>query len=187
MPYDINEHRHRLAVWAAARATSRGIGGLTVVRAGLWVEELGLRRFVEDWRALPDPNDFDQEHRSWRERLICLEKPRELCHGGAAKFINCYLKVGVVIAHAEAGNPEADRQAKVGAIHPPVDRILRNSIAAMPNGGLAIYPAGKAWNQLDCTMYEQAIRMIRTCLASLDPPTSELWRIEELWDPAAVS
>lgn len=168
MPYDLTEHRHRFAVWAAARAASRGGRfGTPTEMAFRWIETLGLQELVADPALLPDPNMFDEQHRAWRTRLV--ETAGAGCsHGKAAKLINVYLKAAVVCAcPAQAGEPV--RRA-VGAIHPPIDRFLLNAWGI----------AGVVWSSLDSNDYEKIIETLKM-LAPSPNQFLEFWRLEERW------
>jgi hypothetical protein len=183
MTFDLIENRHRVAVWAAARATSRGVGGLSVRQALDWVERLGLRTLLAGHANLPPAAGFDDQHRGWRTNLISYagEAHKNLSHGGAAKLINVYLKVAVVCASCEndGATPFAARE-RLGAIHPPIDRLLLLALAARQGRSplAARFRKLQAWSRLSSDEYQEIIDGIRALLPS--SPT-ELWRIEEFW------
>jgi hypothetical protein len=64
MPYDITEHRHRFAVWAAARAAQRGFTTVRNLRDALQATD------IQEILAAPSTFDisaakFDEVHRRW--------------------------------------------------------------------------------------------------------------------------
>ena len=183
MPFDLIENRHRVAVWAAARATSRGVGGLSVRQALDWIERLGLRNLLTGHANLPPAAGFDAHHQEWRSNLISYadQAGKSLSHGGAAKLINVYLKIAVVCASCEddGATPVAARE-RLGAIHPPIDRLLLLTLAARQERSplAARFRKLQAWSRLSSDEYQEIIDGIRTLLPS--SPT-ELWRIEEFW------
>ena len=183
--YDLVEHRHRLAVWSAARAASRGGDfGVKVEDAFRWIGGIGIRGLLSGYDHLPAPNDFDERHREWRRGLIC-RAGEGLSHGKAAKLINVYLKVGVVCASCSPdGRVPDDARARIGAIHPPLDRILRDTIQRCTK--TALYPRSAAWSRLGSCDYQAAIDKLKT-IARQAPVIKEssgvmeLWRVERFW------
>lgn len=67
MPYDIEEHKHRFAAWAAGRAASVKRCRFTVEQAKAIIEAVGLHRFIENPGTLPAPAAVDVQHRLWRK------------------------------------------------------------------------------------------------------------------------
>ena len=172
-PYTIEEHQHRLAAWVAATAARASVLCRFDVETGVAVLEAS--GFTADFSVnhLPTPDEIDGVHREWRGVVIsnAEQKGLRFSDGIAAKLINCYLKVRFV-----CGGHHLD--ARVEALHPPVDRILL--------GGLAktFCEEGKQWRQLrqkgwstyDSETYEKVIALVRTCR-----PGQPLWKIEEHW------
>ena len=181
--YDIVEHRHRLAVKVASSSVSRAIGGLRAQVAAVWVSGLGLKALAKDFSLLPQAEQFDDQHREWRAQLakIAGEQGRVLHHGGAAKIINIYLKLTVVCAVPMCDD---DLRRRVGAIHPPIDRILNKGFANKLGDKIRLLPNQRAWSGLNSDEYEAAIERLR-CLPEVWAPdrTLELWRAEEFWAP----
>lgn len=91
-----------------------------------------------------------------------------MSHGKAAKLINVYLKAGVVCA-TPADADESLRRA-VGAIHPPIDRILLEALGIR----------GIAWSSLDSEGYERLIERLKQMTPAPDG-FLEFWRLEHCW------
>lgn len=60
--YELEDHRHNVAIWAAARAAQRGLKDFDVETAACAIEACGSRAISADWRCLPEPGDFDARH-----------------------------------------------------------------------------------------------------------------------------
>lgn len=125
MTYDINEHRHRFSVWAAARATQRGFSGVVTLQRAL--ESCGVVEFI----ATADLDDIDAEqfnsiHRQWCMAICDFLRNSGLLNvtfGRAAKLIAMYLKSAVVLGSSS--------ETAFGHIaHPPIDGILLRNVAA---------------------------------------------------------
>ncbi|MCH7727559.1 MAG: hypothetical protein IH991_13900 [Planctomycetes bacterium] len=176
MSYSIEEHRHRFAAWAAARAASTSLLCRFSVEQGRQVlEDAGLAQ-VASIDNLPQPNKFDAQHRRWRERVIRSAKKHHqlpFTHGVAAKLINIYFKSIFV-----CGGLHEDPRVK--AIHPPIDSVLLKELYKRNVGGQrnAWKDAMKArWSKLDSEQYETLIEAIRGAV----PANHGLWEIEEHW------
>lgn len=173
MAYDHVEHRHRLAVWAAARAASRGGPfGAPTRDVAKWLTAADLRALVAAPSALPRPDGFDELHADWRTQLRRAAGDG-LSHGKAAKLINVYLKVALVcpvIAHDDAPD---DLLEKVGAIHPPIDGMLLRELGVH---------ATARWSRLDDSEYRQIIDDLKAHPMALSANDRlEFWRIEQAW------
>ena len=176
-PYDIQQHSHRLAVWAASSAASASPKcRFSVEKGSIILEKSGfnVERF-SNTENLPDPKNIDSEHEKWRElvRSAAKNESLEFTHGIAAKLINCYLKVRFVCG----GEHE---KPKVMALHPPIDALLLQGLAERNFGNHArdwrkFY--NKRWSKFDSTTYQQIIDLIRNTLPHKEP----LWKIEEYW------
>jgi hypothetical protein len=96
-PNTIEEHRHRFAVWAAARAASRRMKNFKVELASELIECASLKGKIGDPELLPSPSEVDASHAERREMMIQRAKTRaEISHGRAAKLINVYPKAAFV-------------------------------------------------------------------------------------------
>jgi len=182
LTYDHVEHIHRFAAWAAARAASRGGTFGTPVKSVMrWTESIGLRGLVEDPDRLPEPDAFDHQHRWWRDRLVS-EAGSGLSHGKAAKLIAVYLKTAVVCPSLLHGLAPGLLRTKVGAIHPPVDSILLDGLAASAR---KVDPVSASilswkWSGLSSVEYERLVGILKTLTPSSDGPL-EFWRLEQHW------
>src|SRR4051812_44966887 len=98
--YSINEHKHRLAAWAAATAArASSLCRFNVQKAVEILESAGFDEGFATPEMLPAPGRIDAKHRAWRERVIREARQRKIkfTHGVAAKLINVYLKVRFVV------------------------------------------------------------------------------------------
>src|SRR6267378_6419581 len=110
--YAIQTHRHRFALWAAARAAQRGLsGGRNEVLADA-LEASGIQKVVDDGeRVWPTSSAaYLEMHDGWCSKLTAFLQKRKiaLSYGRAAKLIAVYLKTTVVL-----GGQERSRFAKV--------------------------------------------------------------------------
>ncbi len=102
MSYDLSEHRHRFAVWAAARAAQRGFTTVGNLRAAL--ESTDIRKSL----ALPETfqssvAQFDKLHAGWCSAIQAFLNDRSIpnaTYGRAAKLVAVYLKATVVLGDA---------------------------------------------------------------------------------------
>lgn len=176
MNYDILEHVHRLAAWAASRAASTVKGKRFEVQAGkAMLEVAGMDKVLGCGPdKLPDsPEAMDSAHAQWRAAVIeaAAQIGHDFSHGMAAKLINVYLKVGfVTVANSE--------HHKVALLHPPIDRELLNGLAKADKNSASKWAKhrNEAWSTFSSAYYEAVIADIRSYLN--DKP---LWMIEESW------
>jgi hypothetical protein len=177
--YDIERHRHVFAAWVAGRAATgreEGSEGFDVKNGRRWLEAVGFTESLDSPASLPSPNKIDEAHRGWRSCVIVAShedrtlkgEPTSVTHGQAAKLINVYLKTRFVCGgHHDHPN--------VGGLHPPLDRLLLQSLKRKKIGCLdASFTA--PWSQLNSEEYEAIIARIRMFLG--DAP---LWEIERHW------
>lgn len=94
MSYDIKEHKHRYAAWAASQASSVKGYRFKVRQGGMIIEHLKLNNLIDCPEDLPEPCKFDSFHRDLRENAISKSEKLGLkfTHGVAAKLINIYMK-----------------------------------------------------------------------------------------------
>jgi hypothetical protein len=173
VPYDLPEHRHRFAVWAAARASQRGCEGATNDNLRHAVEQAGIR----DETSKPEFSDvdsaqFDVLHRRWCRSIIAALGERgvpEFPYGRAAKLVAIYLKATVILGGG--ANTPVGR-----AIHPPVDETLLENLAACSK--IRSKWGKTKWTQLNENEYYDLIAQLRAAV----PCESPFWMIEEYWN-----
>lgn len=174
MSYSINEHTHRFAAWAASRAAATSKKCRFSVNSG----KLALEScdFNESYTIddLPDPAQFDNTHKIWREKIIkTLKCTNDVSDGVAAKLINTYLKGRFICG----GFHEHD---KAKALHPPLDSLLLNELKRLPAGnGIRelMKDQNRGWSGFDSPCYQGIVNIIRQILGDGKP----LWMIEEYW------
>jgi len=174
MSYSIAEHKHRFAAWAAGRAANVSGCRFSVQQAKRILEAAGLKDLVGDVQNLPSPGQVDTSHRKWRNTVIAAAKAEGLLftHGVAAKLINIYLKACFV-----CGGLHND--ARVRALHPPIDSVLLDELSTLDVGGFRTEwnVARRArWSNFDSAQYEAVIRHIQLSMKG-----SPLWEIEKYW------
>lgn len=177
MRYDITEHRHRFAMWAAARAAQRGFTTVRNLRDALQATD------IQEILSAPStfhisPAQFDELHRRWCSAICSNLIDRQISkvtHGRAAKLVAIYLKAVVIMGSA--------CDSSLGRhMHPPIDRILLQSLAASDRITSPHKAAWRSisWTQLDQAAYEQLIGQLRSAI----PANAPFWMLEEYWEPA---
>ncbi len=174
LTYGIELHQHRFAAWAASRAASVNKCRFSVEQGRAILEESGFIATFCRPEQLPEPHAVDKEHSKWRADVIRAARAERLpfTHGVAAKLVNIYLKSRFVCG----GHHTHER---VQNLHPPIDSVLLESLAALDVGGNAKewkQAAKRRWSKFRSEDYEQVIELIRQSLKG-DP----LWKIEEHW------
>jgi hypothetical protein len=173
--YSLSEHRHRFAVWAAARAAQRGFTTINNLRHAL--EATDIRKVLATPGTLEISSaGFARLHRKWCSSICSSLSNRHIAnvtYGRAAKLVAVYLKT-VIVMGADADS------AFCRHLHPPIDRVLMRALASS-----AIESPHKAewrfvnWTQLTATTYYELIRQLHETL----PPNTPFWTIEEFWQP----
>lgn len=174
MSYDIKEHKHRYAAWAASRASSVKGCRFKVRQGGMIIKHLELHDLIDCLEKLPEPGDFDDFHQNLRKKAIskATELGLNFTHGVTAKLINIYMKTIFICG----GYSDRD---KTKSIHPPIDALLLKALYKENIGGLEAewHEAIKiCWSKFDSGQYEEVIKNIRA--VQKDEP---LWKIEEHW------
>jgi hypothetical protein len=174
--FDIIEHVHRLAAWAASRAASQMECRFKVERGERIIREAGLKDILRKPTASLHPRRMDAIHRKLRTAVKAAGRAESLSlsDGIAAKLINVYLKVGLVtIANGE--NP------LIGALHPPVDRQLLASLAINDPKRAKFWRSKlephRGWTTFSSRQYETVIKNIRLALDTEE----RLWMVEKNW------
>ena len=189
MPYDIHDHCHRLAAWAASSSASASPLCRFKVETGMAIlEACGFdSKFTVD--NLPEPDKLNDQHKNWREKVIGEAKKHKqaqkkagkasqhkdlaFTHGIAAKLINCYLKVRFVCGGYQD-------KVKVKCLHPPIDEVLLKELAKANFGGHKKEWSEfrqKRWSKFNSKTYQGVIDLIQQSLPENEP----LWKIEEHW------
>ena len=179
MPYNHFEHRHRFAVWAAARAAQRGFTDVETLRDA--IESTTIRAFLEEKSNFDiDDTKFDSLHREWCNQIVTYLKNKELVkatYGRAAKLVAVYLKSMVVVAQVDC------RLARVA--HPPIDWVLLKNMAsttALPSKDKPTWRKTR-WTKLSESDYFALLQSFRSVI----PESSEWWRLEEYWTVTNLS
>ena len=190
--YTYAEHRFRFAAWAAGSAVTQIGFSFKVKDAHDILEATGFRGLAEEgveW--LPEPANFDVQHRDWRRsirREAKQNKIQGLSHGRAAKLINVFLKA---LMPPDLENLPAGHKEKWCTVHPPIDRIL---LANMKKDGVGCpdfwssLPGSSfpAWTQFGSEDYQKVIDLIReneeSCLGLGSNGPVPLWKVERYWD-----
>lgn len=167
--YDLQEHSHRFAAWAAATGASASPRCRFSVKTGMAIlEAAGFDVGLHTPSELPSPRKLVAVHRKWRLQVIHEARKRKLSftHGIAAKLINLYLKVRFTLAgHAHHPN--------VKAMHPPIDSGLLKSVnASLPRPKRL----RTAWSTFDDDTYRKTIETLRELNGR-----NALWKIESHW------
>ena len=147
----------------------------TVEQGKCLLEKAGLKNVGLNLENLPEPSDFDEEHKKWRNAIIRASEEGGLnfTHGVAAKLINIYLK-SIYVCSNEYNNE------KVKAIHPPIDSVLldalyKENVAEKKDKWQAARKV--KWSKFNCRQYQEVIDAIKTTISK----ERGLWEIEEHW------
>jgi hypothetical protein len=177
MTYNLSEHRHRFAVWAAARAAQRNFTTVEKLRGAL--ESTDIRASLADavtYQA--SPLDFEHMHRRWCRGIVdhlTSHSVQQAAYGRAAKLIAVYLKATVIMG---------DRcDTPLGrCLHPPIDRVLLQTLAKSTS---VQSPHRKDWGSISWTkLDEQAYYRLIVQLRAVLPSDTAFWQIEEYWQPS---
>ncbi len=177
--YTVVEHRHRFAMWAAARAASRGLGGATTRTLSKAITLCGVAAVASgplvQWPS--SAGEFDVAHDTWcRAALAALgaDGVTDATYGRVAKLVAIYLKTMVVVAGAH--------DTPFGrVIHPPIDELLLRALARTTRFSKTSRRlwGTTTWTKLDAAGYARLIRSLRD--EGLDSPA--FWKVEEYWRP----
>jgi len=172
--YRIELHSHLFAAWAASRAASVKGCRFSVEQGRDILEGCGFVADLSTPDHLPEASAIDKKHREWRKRACDLAAAKGIpfTHGVAAKLINIYLKSRFVCAGYHL-------HPKVIALHPPIDKLLLEELAAKNFGDVVKewrQASRNGWSKLNSDDYERLISLIRIHL-----PGKPLWMIEKYW------
>ncbi|WP_343669085.1 hypothetical protein [Chitinophaga sp.] len=168
MPYTFNDHRHRYAIWTAARAVQRNFS-VKIEDIKVAVENANLRGYVEGCSS-SSRNDFDFFQKASAASIIDTLENKNIqnaSYGRASKIIAVYLKTALVLC-----NNAACQKSEV--IHPPLDRILLQKLSKEVHGLQML--AKYNWTMLDSDNYWKIVELVRSKVGWFN------WRVEEFWE-----
>lgn len=175
MPYDLTTHRHRFAIWTAARAVQRGYKAKTPQIAAAIIN-CGVLDFLGDPANLNvAAADYKTAHTKWCNAIIKhltdWNVPRTT-FGRAAKMIAVFLKSAVVL-----GSDSSSMLASV--VYPPIDGIELKQLAKSTAGDESKRRRwGKIrWTQLNETRFYALVDELREVVKK-DP----FWHLENYWN-----
>lgn len=165
--YTLSEHKHRFAIWTAARAVQRS--WTTTANISRVITAVQLQALVESYKNLKSQAEFDEIHKRLCEKMIDEFRLLgvESTYGRAAKILAVYLKTSIIMA-ADVDNEQ------MRFIHPPIDRILLRNLPVNIDFGEV---KKLNWTQLNKDKYWSMVQTLRELLGILD------WRLEMVWRP----
>ena len=209
--YTYAEHRCRFEKWAkkwgkswdtkeelsglAMRAAARGVSGATDANAKCILKATDFFELADKGaEGLPDPEDFDAQHRAWCKQVSKKAKSfgiEDWLYGRSAKLINVFLK-GVMLCKHEA-LPDGKEKAKWYAVHPPIDSDvlegmknagIGNNIWAWLQAETKSSQGYSSWTKYKYEHYQQVICMIRCNLLECGETSPlPLWKNERFFKP----
>lgn len=178
MAYNFDEHKHRYAVWTAARAVQRSFAKTIDIANA--INCTGLRQFSE-LEELITQDMYNAKQMEWCDLIIhhfsTLDKPPknpsdklekyDCSYGRASKIIAIYLKTSYII-------PNKGETHNSSVIHPPIDSILLKNLADKKS----IKELSKLqWTNFDKEAYWKIVKIIT------DNNLLFNWKLEEYWNP----
>lgn len=173
MEYNFNEHKHRYAVWTAARAVQRSFAKTTDIINVINYAE--LRQFSESGSSITQ-SEYDAKQKEWCGKIIDhfskLNKPSSetgyynCSYGRASKIIAIYLKIAIVL-------PSKGETENCLVIHPPIDSILLKTLAIEANLKTLI---NLKWTSFKENDYWGTVEIIRNSNLPFN------WKLEEYWN-----
>lgn len=176
--YDIHQHKHSYAIWAASRAWNRKLKGGSLALSQRLIELAGLK-------SVQSPVDIGPDVDVWlleTMRLIVEYANQNQIHGinygRAQKLVNIYLKTKLVCGGYES-------HPKVSQLHPPLDsellKGLRRVFREQKNSDAAVAFAAAqracaTWTKFELPDYLAHINAIKIFMGG-----KPLWMIEEHW------
>ena len=196
--YDQVKHIFRYAAWAASTAAgSSQKCRFKVAKGRDLLAEADLKKLAKGFDYLKDVDEFDKWHDEKCEELV--QKAKEILkytnskkkpsftYGVAAKLLNCYLKT-IFVTQFNGSLLPVERE-KISAIHPPIDRLLLNSIRSNLD---LLYAKSEiinkrkfwkckdiqSWSLYEAGDYKKVIGEIKQIQKKRNQP---LWKIEAFW------
>jgi hypothetical protein len=172
MTYSHFDHRHKFAVWCAARAVQRNFAKTLFLKNVL--EKSGVVKFVKENEEKDiSQSDFDNHHESWCESIMQSwegDKIKGASYGRAAKLLSVYIKSMIVVR---------DGQSKLSAVaHPPIDRMILKNISKDESINHQNRRGWKEinWTEMNKSEYKNLINDFRQVFDG-----QPLWVIEKYW------
>ena len=167
--YNIQEHLHRYAIWAAGRAIHRGLKNFQVEILKEILNNIEVRQAIDEFLKNEVNNDsFENFHRNFANCIITKfnNKKITITYGRAAKIIAIYFKTTIIITEKGEGKFS-------NYIHPPIDKYLLRNLSKHFN-----MPRWKylKWTKLNEQEYWQLIREIKQMDLQVN------WKLEEFWN-----
>ena len=165
--YDFNEHKHRYAVWTAARAVQRSFTSTDNINDA--IKQTSLRKFAERSEAITQ-DMFDEMQADWCAVLIAKFNGMKVpcTYGRASKIIAIYLKTSIILTEKGDG-------LNCDVIHPPIDRILLKALSKDVKGLQGV--SKKGWTQYERKDYQELFQLLRNHNLPFN------WRLEQYWKP----
>jgi hypothetical protein len=160
--YSFNEHKHRYAVWTAARAQRAFATNELIASA---IEEADIRSFIESTDGISQ-EEFDAYHKEWCTKIIDFFGDDKCKYGRAAKIVSIYLKTAIVL-------PQQGISPLCNIIHPPIDKILLSNIASRTP---LKHFAKVTWTTMTKEKYWKVVDDIRAAFGKCN------WEIEQFWN-----
>ena len=167
MAYSFDEHKHRYAVWTAARAVQRSFAKTLDIENAINCTD--LKQFSESVVSITQ-DTYDAQQKEWCGSIMQYfnkEGEKEICsYGRASKIIAIYLKTSVIL-------PNRGETATCLVIHPPIDRKLLDCLTYKKkiNGLLE-----KPWTKFEEEDYFKIVEIIKANGLAFN------WTLEEYWD-----
>jgi len=167
MAYSLEEHKHRFAIWTAARAVQRS--WTTTSNISKVINSVNLLDFAKFIENKNDESSYDDLHIEVCEQMIKEFGKINIkaSYGRVAKIVAIYLKAFIVIGSTFDNNI-------IEQIHPPIDRILLRNL---PKNQRLNEISKRNWTHLDKAEYLELVKTIRDTLGYFN------WRLEEFWKP----
>lgn len=172
MTYSHFEHRHKFAVWCAARAVQRNFAKTPILKEAL--ENSGVVEFIKENEEKDIcQNDFDKHHESWCESIMQRWERNNIkgsSYGRAAKLLAVYIKAMIVVRNGQS--------TLATVAHPPIDRRILKNIS---QDTTVIHQNKHIWNEINWTQMNQLDykNLIHDFQDLLD--SKPLWQIEKYW------
>ena len=179
--YDIKEHRHRFAIWSAARAVQSARKKIKTQEIDEIIKIIKLKDAADEKLSkinlgfdedvyFDSSIDFEQFHFDYTHKIM-KELSIKASYGFAAKILAVYLKVYAVIP-----NPHLEFSK---LCHPPIDsRLLKNlkSLGITINKNLC-------WSKMSEKEYWELLKTIQEKFYDVIEMKG-FWALEFLWSPS---